>query len=86
MGTEKPSRDERAERVHESIEKTLSSERDDAPEGPGTAVDDRKPIAMSEGSPEAQAATRKRLAEIEAHVGKLVDDPQIEKDAAERSR
>ncbi len=74
----------KGERVRTAIGEMLSSEergrepeREDAP---GT-LSAREPVP-TEGRTPAEIAAQERLAEIEAHVGKLVHDPELEQDAA----
>ncbi len=78
----------KGERVRTAIAEMLSSEergkepdRDDAP---GT-LSSREPVPTSGGTP-AEMAAQERLAEIEQHVGELVHDPELERDAAAHKR
>lgn len=76
--------DGKGKKVRTAIAQMLSSEergkesdRDDAP---GT-LSSRDPVPTSSGTP-AEIAAQDRLTEIEQQVGKLVNDVEIEQDAA----
>jgi|GEM_PF-6664064 len=78
----------KGERVRGAIGKALSSDEagvESAVENGGVAVADRQPVPTSQASEEVAKAAQKRLAEIEARVGELVHDPELERDGKTRS-
>ena len=71
-------------KVRTAIGEMLSSEErgkePDQGDAPGT-LSSRDPVPTAGRDP-AEVAAQERLAEIEAHVAKLVHDPELERDAA----